>query len=398
MSQSDPGISAAGTRQAWPPQKRAGRMRANFVLRAPSAVRLAGAAALAFTAACFVPAGALLAQSITVVSWGGSYARACQEAYHKAFTEETGIEVLLEDYNGGLAQIRAQVDAGAVHWDVVDMELPDARLACDEGLIELVELSGLPAGVNGESPEADYPAEFVNECGAGMIFYSTVFAYNSHFLTGPGPETIADFFDLEKFPGRRGMRRSPLVNLEFALMADGVLLDEVYRTLDTPEGLDRAFRKLDTIKDQVVWWEAGAQPPQLLADGEVIMSTAYNGRIFNAQVLENQPFVIVWDGQALDTGYLAIVAGTPRLEAAMQFVRFANRPRSIGNISQYISYGPVRVSARALVDRHLETGVVMEPHMPTSSKNLSRALELDWRWWSENRDEMYERFSAWLAR
>ena len=344
------------------------------------------------------PGGGVSAQSITVVSWGGSYARACQEAYHKAFTEETGIEVLLEDYNGGLAQVRAQVDAGAVHWDVVDMELPDARLACDEGLIELVELADLPDGVNGESPEADYPAEYVNECGAGMTFYSTVFAYNSNFLTGPGPETVADFFDLEKFPGRRGMRRSPLVNLEFALMADGVPLDQVYRTLDTPEGQDRAFRKLDTIKDEVVWWEAGAQPPQLLADGEVIMSTAYNGRIFNAQVLENQPFVIVWDGQALDTGYLAIVAGTERYEEAMQFVKFANRPGSIANISKYISYGPVRLSARALVDRHLETGTAMQPHMPTSPDNMKRALSLDWRWWSENRDDMYERFSAWLAR
>ena len=344
------------------------------------------------------PGGGVSAQSITVVSWGGSYARACQEAYHKAFTEETGIEVLLEDYNGGLAQVRAQVDAGAVHWDVVDMELPDARLACDEGLIELVDLADLPDGVNGESPESDYPAEYVNECGAGMTFYSTVFAYNSNFLTGPGPETVADFFDLEKFPGRRGMRRSPLVNLEFALMADGVPLDQVYRTLDTPEGQDRAFRKLDTIKDEVVWWEAGAQPPQLLADGEVIMSTAYNGRIFNAQVLENQPFVIVWDGQALDTGYLAIVAGTERYEEAMQFVKFANRPGSIANISKYISYGPVRLSARALVDRHLETGTAMQPHMPTSPDNMKRALSLDWRWWSENRDDMYERFSAWLAR
>ncbi len=344
------------------------------------------------------PAAAVSAESITVVSWGGSYARACEEAYHRAFTEETGIEVLMEDYNGGLAQIRAQVDAGAVHWDVVDLEMPDARLACDEGLIEVMDVADLPAGVNGEAPEVDYPAESVSECGAGMIFYSTVFAYNRKFLQGSPPETIADFFDLEKFPGRRGMRRSPLVNLEFALAADGVPLDEVYRVLDTPEGLSRAFRKLDTIKDQVVWWEAGAQPPQLLADGEVIMSTAYNGRIFNAQVLEDQPFVIVWDAQALDSGYLAIVAGTPRYEAARQFVLFANRPRSISNISKYISYGPVRASARTLVDKHLETGTVMEPHMPTSPENLSRALELDWRWWSENRDEMYERFSAWLAR
>ena len=397
MKQSDPEIPGAGARGARAADERVGRWRPDTVRRGLRACRFAGLAALSL-AAFLAPGGALLAQSVTVVSWGGSYARACEEAYHKAFTEETGIEIRLEDYNGGLAQIRAQVDAGAVHWDVVDMEMADAHLACDEGLIELVDVADLPAGVNGEAPVDDYNAEFVDECGAGMIFYSTVFAYNSNFLTGPGPETVADFFDLEKFPGRRGMRRSPLVNLEFALIADGVPLDQVYATLDTPEGQDRAFRKLDTIKDQVVWWEAGAQPPQLLADGEVIMSTAYNGRIFNAQVLENQPFVIVWDGQALDTGYLGIVAGTPRLEAAMEFVKFSNRPSSIANVSKYISYGPVRESARALVDRHLETGTVMQPHMPTSPDNMKRALSMDWRWWSENRDDMYERFSAWLAR
>ena len=344
------------------------------------------------------PAAPVWAESITVVSWGGSYARACQAAYHKAFTAETGIEVRLEDYNGGLAQIRAQVDAGAVHWDVVDLEMPDARLACDEGLIELVDVSDLPAGANGEPPADDFPDEYVSECGAGHLLYSTVYAYNANYLKGPKPSTVADFFDLEKFPGRRGMRRSPLVNLEFALVADGVALDEVYATLDTPEGVSRAFRKLDTIKDQVVWWEAGAQPPQLLADGEVIMSTAYNGRIFNAQVLENQPFVIVWDGQAVDSGLLGIVAGTSRLEAARKFVLFAYRPSSMSNISKYISYGPVRKSAQPLVDTHLETGTEMQPHMPTSPENMERALQLDWRWWSENRDEMYERFSAWLAR
>ena len=112
---------------------------------------------------------------------------------------------------------------------------------------------------------------------------------------------MQDFFDLERFPGRRGMRRSPVANLEFALMGDGVPAEEVYAVLDTRAGVERAFRKLDTIKDEVVWWETGAQPPQMLADGEVLMSTAYNGRIFNAQVLEEQSFVIVWDGQVLDT-------------------------------------------------------------------------------------------------
>lgn len=340
----------------------------------------------------------LAAQSITVVSWGGSYARAVEEAYLKPFSEETGIEIRLADYNGGLAQIRAQVQAGSVNWDVVDFEVADAIRGCDEGLLEFIDSSDLPPATDGLPVEDDYYPDTLSDCGAGTLFYSTVYAYNSESLTGEPPQTIDDFFDLERFPGRRGMRRSPLVNLEFALMADGVPVDEVYAVMDTEEGLDRAFSKLDTIKSEIVWWEAGAQPPQMLADGEVAMTTAYNGRIFNAQVLENQPMVIVWDGQVLDAGQLGIVAGTPRLAEALQLVEFASRPLSMARVSRYIAYSPVRRSADALVSTHEETGVEMRPHMPNSPEHTERALRSDWEWWSDNADEVNERFIVWLTR
>ena len=312
-------------------------------------------------------------QSLTVVSWGGSYARACVKGYHDRFTAETEIDINLEDYNGGLAQIRAQVDVGNVYWDVVDLEIPDMVRGCDEGMLEVVEIDSLPPGADGTPAAEDFVEGTITDCGPATIFYSTVYAYNEKNIPGEKPTTMADFFDLEKFPGRRGMRRSPLVNLEFALIADGVALDEVYATLDTPDGVDRAFRKLDTIKEHIVWWEAGAQPPQMLADGEVVMSTAYNGRIFNAQVLEDQPFVIVWDGQVLDTGGLAIVAGTPRLEAAMKFVAFASTARSSADVGRYIAYSPTRRSAMALISTHAEKGMDMNPHMPTSEQNSKRA-------------------------
>ena len=338
------------------------------------------------------------AQSITVVSWGGSYARASQAAYHTPFTEETGIEIRLEDYNGGLAQIRAQVDTGVVHWDVVDLNLDDAIRGCDEGLFEVIDPSQLAPGVDGSTPQEDYYPDLLSECGVGLLFYSTVYAYNSERISGPPPQTIDDFFDLERFPGRRGMRRSPAVNLEFALLADGVAVDEVYAVLDTEAGVERAFRKLDTIKDQVVWWEAGAQPPQMLADGEVLMTTAYNGRIFNAQVSENQPFVIVWDGQVLDFGQLAVLAGTPRLAEAMQFLEFASRPSSMARVGRYIAYSPARKSAEALVTTHFETGAAMRPHMPNTPEHTQRAVYSDWAWWSDNGDELNERFIVWLSR
>ena len=170
---------------------------------------------------------AVAAESLTVVSWGGSYAKACVDGYHKAFTDETGIEIRLEDYNGGLAQVRAQIEAGAVHWDVVDVELADGVRGCDEGLFELLDPETLPPGAGGEAAAGDYYPGMITDCGANQLFYSTVYAYNAERFPGAKPTTIEDFFDLERFPGRRGMRRSPVVNLEFALMGDGVPVDEV---------------------------------------------------------------------------------------------------------------------------------------------------------------------------
>ena len=363
----------------------------------PSAWRFLAVAVVLFAALTLsLPLGA--EQSLTVVSFGGSYARASQKAYHEPFTTATGIEVRLEDYNGGLAQIRAQVETGNVHWDVVDLNVADAVLGCDEGLLEFIAVEDLPPAADGTPAADDFFPGTLTDCGMGTIFFSAVYAYHPQHFADAKPETIEDFFDLERFPGRRGMRRVPGDNLEIALLADGVPLDQLYAALDTPEGVERAFRKLDTIKDDTVWWETGAQPPQMLADGEVVMSTAYNGRIFNAQMLEDQPFVIVWDGQILDNSQLVIVAGAPNLEAARKFIAFAGKPESMAAVSRYISYGPARRSGTALVSTHLETGVEMAPHLPTTPANLTRALHHDWQWWSDHGDEMNERFSAWLAR
>ena len=135
---------------------------------------------------CF-PGTALLAQAITVVSFGGSYARASQEAYHKPFTEETGIEVRLDDYNGGLAQVRAQIEAGVVYWDVVDLNLDDAIRGCDEGLFEVIDPSALAPGVDGSTPQEGYYPDMLSECGMGILFFSTVYAYNSELVRGPPP-------------------------------------------------------------------------------------------------------------------------------------------------------------------------------------------------------------------
>ena len=335
---------------------------------------------------------------LTVVSWGGSYAKACIDGFFIPFEEETGIKINVEDYNGGLAQIRAQVDSGKIHWDVVDVESQDDLIGCEEGLLEYLGDVELPDAPDGTPAEEDFFEGANSDCGIGNVVWATVIAYNAAVFENDPPTTISDYFDLEKYPGKRGMRDTPEVNLEFALMADGVPPEDVYTLLSTDEGIDRAFKKLDTIKDSLVMWKAGAQPPQLLADKEVAITTAYNGRIFNAINLEKQPFVIVWDGHLRDYGQMVVVAGTPNLENAIKFIQFAARSTSMAGVSNRISYGPLRHSAWDLVDKHVDTNIDMRPHMPTAPENSKNFLVNNAEFWAEHRDELFERFSAWRLR
>ena len=345
------------------------------------------------------PAGAAGGNALVVVSWGGAYTKSQIEAYHKPFEAKTGTKINSVDYNGGIAEIKAQVEAGNVTWDVVDMEIADAQRACDEGLLEKIDAGTLPAAPDGTPAIQDFVANGITPCAVTTILFSHIVAFDTTKFEAKIPSKLADFFDVKNFPGKRGMRKtSPKINLELALRADGVPGDKVYEVLGTKEGLDRAFRKLDTIKDHVIWWEAGAQPPQLLADGEVTMTTAYNGRIFDAMVMENKPFKIIWDGQLLELDVLGIVKGTKNLDKAMQFVAFATDTQRLADQARWIAYGPARKSSLPLVGQHAEKGVDMKPHMPNSAENAANAIQIDFLWWADRQEELNQRWAAWLAK
>ena len=343
-------------------------------------------------------ASASFAGNMTVVSWGGGYTKSQVEAYHKPWMAQGGKKINSEDYNGGLAEVKAQVESGNVTWDLVDVELSDAVRGCDEGLLEEIDKSILPAGDDGTPAADDFLPGTLTDCAVGQIVWSTIYAYDKTKFSGNAPTTMADFFNVKDFPGKRGMRKGAKPNLEMALMGDGVPAGEVYAMLNTKAGVERAFAKLDSIKEHVVWWEAGAQPPQMLADGEVAITTAYNGRIFGAQVTEKKPFEIVWDGQVWDLDLWVIPKGAPNLADALKFVAFSTDTKRNAGQAAYISYGPVRKSAAPLVGKHAETGIDMKPHMPTAPGNFKNALQNDFAFWADHSDELNERFSAWLAK
>ncbi|MGB7205679.1 MAG: ABC transporter substrate-binding protein [Anderseniella sp.] len=336
--------------------------------------------------------------SITAVSWGGAYTKSQVEAYHKPFTAKTGITVNSVDYSGGVAEVKAQVEAGNVTWDIVDVELSDAVRGCDEGLFEKIDPSVLPAGADGTAATDDFLPGTLHDCAVASIVWSTIYAYDDTKIGDKKPVTMADFFDTKTWAGKRGLRKGPKPNLEFALVAEGIAAADVYGELAKPEAIDRAFAKLDTIKADTVWWEAGAQPPQLLADGEVIMTTAYNGRIFNAAIGENKPFVIVWDGQNWDLDLWVIPKGAPNMDKAMEFLKFSTDTQRLADQASWISYGPARKSSGALVGKFNDGKTEMATHMPTHPDNLKNAVQNDFLWWADNQDALNERFNAWLAK
>ncbi|MEL6573817.1 MAG: ABC transporter substrate-binding protein [Pseudomonadota bacterium] len=351
---------------------------------------------LTLTTALVVVAGHAWANDLTVMSWGGAYGNSQIEAYNKPFAEMTGKDIAMVDADNPATPIKAQVEAGNVTIDVADVEYSDAIRLCDEGLLEEIDMSTLPAAPDGTPAADDFIAGALTDCAVANIVWSTVYAYNTDSVDG-APTTMADFFDLEAFPGKRGLRKSAKANLEMALIADGVPAAEVYDLLETDEGVDQAFAKLDTIKDSVVWWEAGAQPPQLLADGEVTMSTAYNGRIFNAAVGEGQPFEIVWDGQIMDFDLFVIPKGAPNKELALEYIKFSTDTQRLADQAQWISYGPARVSSGPLVGLYQDGATEMAPHMPTAEANLANALVNNFEFWADRDTELNERFNAWLA-
>jgi len=320
---------------------------------------------------------------ITITSWGGAY----QESQRKAFMEPfiaAGNKVTEAEYNGEIAKLRAMVEAKNVTWDVVDVDTPTAVAACADGTLETIDWGKL--GLD----RSKFVGGDLMDCAVPNIVYSTVLAYDTTKLNPP-PTQMADLFDLQKFPGKRTLQKNPFVNLEWALIADGVPSADVYKVLATPEGVDRAFKKLDTIKKEVVWWEAGAQPPQLLADGQVVLASCWNGRFYNAVKVDKKPFKIIWDYQAPDWDWWAMPKGGPKVEAAYRFITFASDAQRMADQTKYISYGPSNMDASPMVDP------AVLPDLPTAPDNMKTAIAVDPQFWADHGDELRERFNAWLA-
>jgi len=350
------------------------------------------------------------AKPVTIVSWGGAYTE-MQRLGPAAYAErKTGIKTKFVNYSGGLSELKAQKKSGRIKWDIMDVFAMDTIVGCDEGLFHKFDFDkDFAPAPDGTPASEDFLTLMPNKCAVGNILYSWTWAYNTNNVKGT-PKTIKDFFDTKKFPGKRALYKGALSNLEIALAADGVKPGNggtnIYKILSTKKGRQRALYKINDLcadpQGGCVFWSAGAQPAELLASGEVVMSTAWNGRLFNAE-MEGLPIKQVWDAQIIDYEFFVLVKDGPNYKNGKALKILREMTSTAGGASQlkYIAYAPWRRSAiNYIKDRepfYKDGKTNMLPQMSTAPQNTKNFIFIDFLHWADNGTENGEKWEAMKA-
>ena len=331
-------------------------------------------------------AGSAQARDFTIASWGGGYQDSQRKHFFKPFGDSKGIQVLEDTYLGGWAQFKAMQETGNRPWDVVQIETSELIRGCEEGLFVKLDWSRI-------GPKSDYIAPAVSECGLGVVVVSQLVAWNPKNVKAQ-PSTIADFFDIKKIPGKRGVRTDPKGTLEFALMADGVDVKDVYKVMNTKQGLDRAFAKLDTIKSSIQWWEAGAQAPEWLISGDVVMSVAYNGRISKANK-DGHGLKMLWQNNILYVDKWVIFKDSEHVDTGYEYLKFFSDPKREAAFTDDYTYGQPNKAAIGFIKPEVAAQLPAGDNIK-DALDTGRQDSIDF--WLDNSDEIFERWTAWKAK
>lgn len=348
----------------------------SYMFKKTKALALAATATIALG----VSATIAVAGDLTIASWGGSYQAAQSKALFQPVAKAMGIKIKEESY-GGISDVRLQVKTGAVTLDIITSGSGGGARGGVEGILipldyKMIDVSNFVEG------------SWLPAC-VGTILFSTVYAYNTETYKDKTPKGWADFWDVKKFPGSRAYRAKMWGSLEPALLADGVPMKDVYKVLDSEEGIKRALDKIRELKPHVdIWWKSGAQHAQLMKDSEVDMTSGWNGR-FDVAIKDGAKAAYSYDGATLDYDCFGIPKGAPNAELAMKFLTEVSKASYQANMPQYITYGPTNAEAYDLgiIDKDLAA------KLPSYPDNAKKQLVINTQWyakWEKKASEMYQ--------
>lgn len=319
------------------------------------------------------------ADTITVGDVGGAPGDAIRKAFCEPFEKETGIRAVgVAAEADPTTQFKLLVDTKTYIWDV--SMLTQAHVGYLSKPKDYLE----PLDIGPNEVPGIIPGMLTNNW-FGFSVFATLLAYRTDKFPNNGPNDWADFWNVDKFPGRRALYKGVAGMLECALMADGVPAKKLY-----PIDVDRAFKMLDKIKPHInVWWTSGAQNTQILQSGEVDMADTWGARAF-AAIEGGAPVKMVWTQGLYSTDGWSIPKGTPRADLARKFVRFCMKPEQQAIYSNTVANAPSNQLAYQFIKP--ERAKILA----TSPENLKGLGETDNLWWAQNRAKTVERFNDWL--
>jgi putative spermidine/putrescine transport system substrate-binding protein len=339
-----------------------------------AAVAIFVAGALAVTSALASPT------DLMIVTRDDSLLHALEDAYVRPFIAITGLPVQQEAWDGGIDTLRTQAKLPDNTWDLVLVDPDELSTGCGENLFEKLDWSAI-GGKDHYVPQA------VSDCGLGALILTTVLAWDKDKL--PGAPSWSDFWDVAKYPGKRGLRKGVRGNLEIALMADGVAPADVYKTLSTSDGVDRAFRKLDQLKPYIVWWSMETEAAHILASGDVLMTSAPSSQIAATAARDHKNFGLQFTASLFEMPSWVIMKGSPSARVALQFLYFTGMPA--------VETRLLRLSGDAGLAKGLNEGLPPElaAVSPSNPANLAAGLKIDAGFWHDNLPKLKQRFDAW---
>ena len=338
---------------------------------------------------------------IVVVTLGGALQEAQQKLFFGPFTAATRIAIHAGSWDGTLAMLqnraRAGVDPG--DRDLILMDDISVRIACRQGLLLPLEMAAAAGPSRPEDPDA------ASRCGHEALRTTLVLAWDeSRIDTAP---SWSDFWDVARRPGKRGLARDPRGTLEIALLADGVAPNDIYRTLGTPDGLDRAFRKLDQLKPYIVWWDMPAQAAHAIESGAVLMTSAPDGEVASADLIGHRDFGIQWR-QSISMMLSWAVPGRPQPigDSGGSGSGGQDAADRSAHVRQLLDFMDDPVRQAAFTGLYSGAGVVQGTPSPDQAppadgsaapQHRRDALRQDEAFWVAHLEAIRARFDAWLG-
>ncbi len=319
-------------------------------------------------------------ETLTVRDMGGSFYEGFKAGFYDSFTEATGVTIQTNTNEPDpIPQYKMAVDT--------DTKLFDVALMTPEHVLRLRQFGDqymLPMNIEVDNPE-DFTPNTIQDDFVGVAIYALAMAYRKDTFGENGPQSWPDFWDVEKFKGRRGLWRSPVTTMEMALLADGVPLDQIY-----PLDVDRAFASLDKIKDHIdLWWTSGAQNTQTMQNGEVDLTSAWSTRAQTA-INAGAPLELVWNGGLYNIDGWTIAGNTDKPELAREFVKWCLDAQRQAAYTDVLACGPTNMKAYDYIDADLAK------MLPTTPDHISGLALLGADYWAENQDDLTERFEQWI--